>query len=71
MGVPTSGRTLQWGPLKSVSPGVQSRIRALLVIPVVVVILLLIFVVFLYISECSGEEREGGFRPAEAASHCS
>ena len=42
--------------------------RALLVITVVMGILITIFGVFLYISECSGEEREGGFSPVEPAS---
>lgn len=68
VGALTSGSTHQWDLLKSVSPGFRPRMRALLVIPVVMVILITIFTVFLYISECPGEEREGGFSPAEPAS---
>lgn len=60
-------------PLRSFSPGLQPRMRALLVIPIVMAILLTIFVVMSFcISECPGGEREGGreggLSPAEPAS---
>lgn len=46
--------------------GVQSRMRALLVIPVVVVILLLIFVVFLYIKKAAKKPKDDEAFPPEA-----
>lgn len=55
-------------PLKSVSAGVQSRTRALLVIPIVMAVLITIFIAVSFcISECPCEGRGGGLRDAEPA----